>query len=171
MIDIIIKDFPLPPSINSAYMPIIGKIKRNSRGKVYGAGRMVKTDQYRDYESKCIKWQLRYQTALNSLKNEILDRKKILQNAGKELSLKLEMYAILPKEWIFTVNGKLENRDADNYNKVCQDNVFKMLCLDDKHVFKNEIQKVSGSKPYMIIRLTEYEPKTEDQIKLLMGIK
>ena len=170
MIDIVIKDFPMCPSVNKCWMPIIGKVKYKN-GRPYGAGRLVKTKDYTDFEARCVSWELRYKSGLQSLKNDIILRKQELAKQGKILALKLELFAIFPRDKIFTSSGKLEIIDADNRIKPAQDVLSKILCLDDKHIFKNEIEKVSGSSEYMVIKITEHIPHDETTIKMMLGIK
>ena len=171
MIDIIIKDFPMPVSVNKSMMPVMGRLKFNKNGRPYGSGRFVKTDSYKRFEAEAIKWELSHKKGLESLKSEIVQRRRELNKEGKELTLRVQYFAVFPKDKIITENNKLERRDADNLIKTCKDVLFKSLCLDDKHVFKDEIEKVVGTSEYMIIKITEYSPKEESTIKSLLGIK
>lgn len=151
-------------------MPIMGKVKFNKRGRPYASGRLVKSNQHRDYESICIHWTLRYQSALAGLREEIIKRRHELRAQGKELTLKIELFAVFPKERLFTVNNLLEPIDSDNRLKPAKDALFAVLRLDDKHVFKDEIEKITGEKEQMIIRITEHLPRNEAEIKELLGI-
>ena len=100
MIDIIIKDFPMPISVNQALMPIIGKIKRNKFGKIYGAGRFVKSDKYKDYETACLRWEISHKPGLERLKHEILLRRAELAKEKRHLTLRLQYFAVFPHEKI-----------------------------------------------------------------------
>lgn len=171
MIDIIIKDFPMPVSVNKSMMPVIGKLKFNKNGKPYGSGRFIKTDAYKKFESDALNWELSHKKGLESLKAEIIKRRQELIKQNLELTLKVQYFAVFPKEKLITINNKLERRDADNLIKTCKDVLFRSLCLDDKHVFKDEIEKVVGESEYMIIKITEYHPKTETHVKSILGIK
>ena len=171
MIDIIIKDFPMPVSVNKSMMPVIGRLKFNKNGKPYGSGRFVKTEEYKKFEAEAIKWELSHKKGLEALKAEIIKRRQMLNKEGMELTLKVQYFAVFPKEKLITVTNKLERRDADNLIKTCKDVLFKGLCLDDKHVFKDEIEKVVGESEYMIIKITEYSPKTEQNIKSILGLR
>ena len=35
----------------------------------------------------------------------------------------------------------------------------------------DEIEKITGEKEQMIVRITEYQPKTHEQVKAALGIK
>lgn len=170
MIDIVIKDFPMPISVNKSLIPVIGKIKFTKHGKPKGVGRLVKTEDYRKFESKCMDWELAHKTGLEKLKEEIILRKRELEAIGKPLTLKVDFYAVFPESKI--IDGlKLERLDSDNRIKPAKDLLFRSLNLDDKHVFADHIEKVVGSSEYMIIRISECLPRTEQQVKSLFGIK
>lgn len=161
----------MPPSVNNTLMPIMGKVKFNKRGKPYASGRMVKSNQAKDYEADCIYWSLGYKKSLDALKAEIIKRRQALRLENKELTLKIEFFAVFAHEKLFTVNNKLEPLDSDNRLKPAKDAIFTILCLDDKHVFRDEIEKITGDKEQMIVRITEYQPKTHEQVKAALGIK
>lgn len=171
MIDIIIKDFPMPVSVNKSMMPVMGKLKFNKNGRPYGSGRFVKTQEYKDFESKALEWELSHKKGLESLKAEVIKRRHELSKTNQDLTLKVQYFAVFPKQKIFTENNRLQKRDADNLIKTCKDVLFRAICLDDKHVFKDEIEKVVGSSEYMIIKITEYPPKSEQVIRSILGIR
>lgn len=160
----------MPPSANSTLMPVMGKVKFNGKGRPYATGRLVKSEEYRDYQSTCIHWSLRYRTALGKLKEEIIKRRQDLKSEGKELTLKIEFFAVFPHSKLFTSKGALEPLDSDNRLKPGKDALFTVLCLDDKHVFRDEIEKITGEKEEMIVRITEHIPRTQEEIKSILGI-
>lgn len=159
----------MPPSANSTMMPIMNKVKFNKRGKPYASGRFVKTGEYRDYETACTHWALSYRTALEKLKADIILRRQALAKENKSITFKVEFWAVFPKDRLFTVNNKLEKIDSDNRLKPAKDLLFKILCIDDKHVFRDEIEKITGDREQMIVRITEMEPRSEAQIKNVLG--
>lgn len=169
MIDFIIKDFPLPPSVNKAFQPVMGKIKWKD-GKPRAEGRMVKTDQHREYESECAVWELSHMKGLNEIRNEIFLRTKELKKFQSHLTLRVQMFSVFQHHRIYAENGEILSMDTDNRCKLAQDKLFKILNIDDKVVFKNEIQKVAGARNYMIIKISEYEPLKETDVKKLLGI-
>lgn len=169
MIDFIIKDFPLPPSVNKAFQPVMGKIKWRD-GKPKAEGRLIKTDEHKDYEVACTLWELSHMRGVNEIRNEIILRIKNLKKSDKHLTLKVQMFSVFEEHRIFTSKGEICPMDTDNRCKLAQDKLFKILNIDDKLVFKNEIQKVVGSSNYMIIRISEYDPISEEHVKKLLGI-
>lgn len=166
-----IKNFPMPPSVNSTLMPVMGKIRFNKKGKPYGQGRMIKTDKYLEYESRCIQWQLSHRTGLAAIKEEITEYKKDLESNKEFLSFKVQIFAVFPKEKILGKKNEVLSRDADNLAKPLLDNLFRALCIDDKYVFKTEIEKVIGDSEYAIVRISPYRTPPENEIKTLLGIK
>lgn len=172
MVDIIIKDFPMPPSVNKAFIPVMGKTKIGKNGKKYSGGRIIKSKEYVAYEKKCLEWEMFHARGLASLRKEIADRIEALAKQRRVLTFKVEYYAVFPKDKIHNEDGSLKSLDCDNRIKVAKDSLFRALMIDDKHVFKDEIQKVvsSTSRTYMIIKITEYNPYSEKLVKSVLGI-
>lgn len=158
-------------SVNDAYLPVIGKIKYNKRDEPYGAGRLVKTAKYREFESRCVRWELGHKSGVDKLKAEILQRKRELAKQGIQLTFRVQFFAVFPYEKIFTPNGLIEGIDSDNRVKSAKDVLFRILNTNDKFVFIDEIEKIHGSSEYMIIRISEYQPRSEKDLKLSLGLK
>lgn len=154
-------------------MPVMGKVKFNKKtGRAYASGRLVKTDKYKEFESRAAEWSLRYRSGLEKLKSEIIKRRQELAAKGQILTLRVDAFAIFPREKLYCQKGNLERIDADNRLKPCQDVLFSILCIDDRHVFRSEIEKVPGTNgEYMVIRISEYTPKTELEVKAMLGLK
>lgn len=170
MIDFIIKDFPMPPSVNKAYLPVMGKLKFNKHGKPYAQGRMIKSKTYKAYEEKCLLWELSHKKGLEKIKAEIKKRAAQLKSQGNQLVLKVSFYAVFPKDSLFDSLGNVIRIDSDNRAKIPKDVLFRALEIDDSVVFKDSIEKVQGEKSYMIIHVSEFNFNTDVQIKSLLGI-
>lgn len=159
-------------TVNQAMMPVVGAVKYNKRGKPYGVGRFVKSEKYQAYHARCLEWQIKYHRALESLKSEILQRRKQLwKEERRALYLKLEIYAVFPAQKLISSDGHVERLDSDNRIKPAKDILFKILNLDDKFVFSDFIEKISGDSEYMIIKITEQTPRSVSDIKLHLGLK
>lgn len=171
MIDFVIKDFPMAPSVNKSMMPVMGKLKYGKNGKPYASGRFVRTKEHLEYETKCLKWEIAHQKGLESIRAEIIKRQQELKDQGRQLVLTVKFFAVFAREKLYDSNGQLCRIDSDNRNKLAKDKLFRSLRIDDCHVFKDEIEKVEGSSEYMMAHITEYAPKSESQIKNLLGIK
>ena len=171
MIDIVIKDFPMAVSANQAYIPVVGRVKFTKTGTAYGAGRFIKTDKHKSFESRCAEWENSHLKGVAALRKEIILRKQELQKKNQNLTLKINVYAVFPHDKIFTEDGLIQRVDCDNRLKFLADQLFKILKLDDSVIFKNEIEKVTGTSEYMIIKITEYIPKTEKTVHAMLGIK
>lgn len=163
-----ILDFPLPPSVNNYLMPVIGKVKFNKFGKPYGSGRLVKTKEHKDYEAECQIWALRYQTGLRKLKEEILMAKRQAEANKQPYALKAEYFIMLHKDKVLGSGNQPSQTDTDNFLKPLQDNLFKILNIDDRYVFRAEPEKVYIDQPdqreCVIIRITSHEPRSSSQI-------
>lgn len=128
-----LNNFPFPPSTNVLY-------KNSGRGR-------VKTHQYKEYEHECEAWEW---------DNIDLIRKAIKKVKGKLVTLELEVYA--PKSTWYTKAGKPKKIDVTNRVKALEDCLFKMLDIDDCHVFKCTQEKcISDKGKYVDITIKEYE--------------
>lgn len=140
-------------------------------GKPKAKGKMVKTYEHKDYESACVLWELGHMKGVNILREEIRLRSVELKKKKENLILKVQMFAVFRKERIFTKENDIQRLDADNRCKLAQDKFFQILNLDDKHVFRNEIEKVPGDSDYMIIQIKEHLPMTEEVLKGILRLK
>lgn len=167
MIDIIIKDFPFPPSVNQYLMPVMGKVKRGKRGNLYAQGRMVKTATFREYETACTYWQLKYQKGLDRLREEIKQRKDLLESQGKTFALKVEYFVLINKHEITDKNNRPLRNDVDNRLKPAGDNLFRILGIDDKYCFSLSIEKAIAPQNQlnqMIVKITETQAHDKNYI-------
>lgn len=173
MTTIILADFPLPPSVNSALMPVMSKIKYNKKGKPYATGRMVKTYEHLGYTSACISWSMGYKNHLAKYKYELLTQRRKSEALKEPFALKVEYFFFMHRSKIITLAGKPEENDVDNRIKPCQDNLFKILNIDDSHVFPVYAEKVSipdNEKERVIIRISSFKARTGEEItKLLLS--
>jgi len=124
--------FPFPPSTNALY---------KNAGK-----RRVKTHDYKEYEYECEAWE--YEN-IKALKKAI----KLLRGELVELNLKV----FAPKSTWYTKAGKPKKIDVTNRVKALEDCLFKMLDIDDCHVFKCTQEKCISDKKYVDIELREYK--------------
>lgn len=161
----IIKDFPLPPSTNNYLMPCFGKVKWQN-GKPRATGRLVKTEQHRDYETACLAWSLHYRTALESVKAEINQKRIEIESKGEVFALRVQAFVCLNKDKIFDSKGKPAQIDSDNFVKPLQDNFFKILGIDDRFVFPLSVEKVyisDGSKERVILKVSMTKARSSEQ--------
>lgn len=152
-------------------IPVVGKVRFNKRGEPVGVGRFVKSADYKNFETRCTSWEIAHKSGLGALKAEIIKRRQELAKQNLKLTLRVDFYAVFPKSKLFSSTGEIEMIDSDNRIKPAKDLLFRMLNVDDKIVFADTIEKIHGSKEYMIIKLSEYLPRSEKDILLSFGIK
>jgi len=166
-LSIILADFPLPPSVNSSLIPVMGKIKYDKKGKPYATGRMVKTYEHLDYTADCVSWSMRYRDGLAKFKYELLTERRKREALRETFALKVEYFFLMKRSKIITLAGKPEENDVDNRIKPCQDNLFRILNVDDSHVFPVYAEKVSipdNEKERVIIRISSVKARTGAEI-------
>lgn len=174
MIDIIITDFPFPPSVNNYLMPVFGGTKINKKGKHYNHGRLVKTQSHIDYSVACDVWAARYKSGLKDLCESIRKRRDELESSGRVFALDVTAYLVFNREYVLTKSNIPKKVDADNFSKALQDNLFRILQLDDKYSFSPTIEKVIGStssKNYVVLSIKEKSPENVSSLAIRLGIK
>lgn len=171
MIDAIFTDFPMPPSSNDLYEAAIHKVKFDKWGRAKASGKLTKTDKHRSYETNTIKWEIANKPALNALKEQMILRRKELESKGMVLKLKVEYYAVFSAQKLYKSPTVLNEIDTDNRIKPAKDALFRIFRTNDCHVFNDEVEKIEGQKERMIIRIKEFDVRTELDIYNLLGLK
>lgn len=157
MIDIVIKDFPFPPSVNTHLVPTVGKVGFNSKGRLVGKSRFFKSKEHQNYAKQVNEWYTFYNKALKKLIEEIRQEKLFLKH---RFALEMSITLVTHKE-------KLLKYDADNRTKSVQDNLCRLLEIDDRYIFKSSIEKVlsNSGKQYAIIHLRSFQISDENSVK------
>ena len=169
---LIIKDWPMPPSVNTMLMPVMGAMRRNKKGQVYASGRMVKSKEHVEYAKLCNQWALKYQRGLERFKEELQTIKAHKESQGIPFCLSLDAFYLFNVERILTVNNKTEKLDIDNRLKSLLDNLCRILEIDDKHIFKINAEKCSTiTNERVILKISLCEMRSADQIKHQLSIK
>lgn len=168
---ITIIDFPLPPSVNNYLIPVAGKLKWKGKGKPYATARMVKSTEHRQYETDCQLWALKYKRGLCALREEIIKTKQLMEKEKLSFSLKMEYFIFLAPDQYNSV----EHKDVDNFIKPLQDNLAKILNIDDRHIFQITAEKVliddPNQKPCAAIRITRSQMRYSTEVmNMLKGI-
>lgn len=165
--DVWITTLPLPPSVNEYLMPVVGRVKRNKFGKLYGQGRLVKTTVHKKYDSDVTLWVLKHSKQIEAFKEEVFMAMKAKEARKDPYALCVDMFFCFHRDRIFTVNNKLGRLDRDNRIKPMQDQLSKIIGLDDKYVFSGIAEKVSCENEEdecTILRIREFKPRTKNQI-------
>lgn len=165
MDSLILTDFPMPPSVNTMLMPVMGALRRNKAGKVYGAGRMVKSKEHILYSKLCDQWAIKYRSGLERFKNELREAKAKAEFGKQPFCLDVSAHYMFHVEHLFTVNNKIQPKDADNLNKAAGDNLCRIIGIDDKHIFKFTAEKgITAGHECAIIKIGLYKPRSRDEI-------
>lgn len=169
---LIILDFPMPPSVNTMLMPVMGEMRRNKKGQVYASGRMVKSKEHIEYAKLCNQWALKYQRGLDRFKEDLHAAKAKKESEGQPFCLSVDAFYMFHVERLITVNGKVEKKDVDNLNKAGLDNLCRILEIDDKHIFKINAEKCStATSERVILKISLFEMRSDEKVKLQLFIK
>lgn len=163
MIDIIIKDFPFPPSVNNHLVPAISKVAINSKGKLSAKGHFFKSKKHVNYAKQVNEWHEFYRRGISDLIDEIQDHKKA---QGSSFALELSIILVTHKDRLLKI-------DADNHTKSAQDNLCRILDIDDRYIFKSSIEKVlsNSGREYAIINLRSFKISNENESRLKHKIR
>ncbi len=166
-----IQGFPLAPSVNEYLIPVPGKWAITKNGRQYQKGRFVKSKVHRNFLDQCYLWRSLNLTAFNRIHTLLHNAHK---HAGNTFALRVDCFFVFHVERIFTVNGKIEQLDADNRLKPTRDALATLLDLDDKFFFAGLCEKVTTPKESnqcAIIRIEQMIPRTLDQVKAQMAME
>jgi len=142
MSKVVIKNFPMPPSINESYKSGVVKFinkhgGRSFRSKIYGS-----TELY-SFKNKALLWGLQN-------KDMVTQAEKLIQIWIKEgYQLKTDFYFIFPKAKILTTTKKAKNKikrnDADNRLKAARDALKLLINVDDSN-FTTGVVEIAHSE-------------------------
>ena len=120
--EIIISDFPMPPSHNLLYDYVKPYTLKNGITQKKWKYSTV----YKDYISVCYEWSFKHYARLKKIKKDI---------GASTGILKLDTFFIFPYTKIFSKSGAIKKIDASNRLKACHDCFSEIVGLDDKHFF------------------------------------
>lgn len=135
---ILIKDFPLSPSINKCYRNL-------------GRGGRCATKDLVDYKNACSAWAYKNKAVIESVKY-------LLRGEWKGKVLKLDAYFIFRRDRIFCKNGKPKKLDVGNYLKAFEDCLYKELGIDDCYNFGAYLEKAYGESEGIVVFLSAINP-------------
>jgi len=135
---LLVKDFPLSPSINACYR----NLPRGGR---------CSTRVLVEYKSACKAWAYKNKAILETAKY-------LLNGEWKGKALKLDAFFIFKKERIFCKNGKPKKLDVGNYLKAFEDCLHKELRIDDCYNFSVCLEKCYGEKECIIVFISTITP-------------
>lgn len=166
-----INGFPLPPSVNSSLIPVVGKVGRDKNQKPIYRARMIESKEHRTFLKECKQWGFRNRNGLAAITQEIRAYKEHCEKSGVVFALKVDCYFVFHVERLITVNKKSEQIDADNRLKACWDGVSDILGIDDKAFYAGHCEKVTTLSKELecsMIKISPMHPRTYEQIKSIM---
>lgn len=134
---------------------------------------MVKSDAHRKYEAECYAWSLKYQKSLAALRAEINQERIKTESTGQVFALKVEAYVCLKRDRVLTEDNKPQQVDSSNFMKSLEDNLFKILGIDDRYVFPISIEKVwidDDSEECSVIKITKAKIKSKSEVLKSLGV-
>lgn len=139
-----LKKIPLPPSSNQIYASV--------------RGRLIKSQHARIYSNQCQIWALKNFKLLDMIKDHY----------KSETTLEVNYIFVFHKQRLVGKKNQIKKLDAANRIKVIQDELAKMIGIDDSLFLKTTIEKVtceSESDQQVIIEIKAAELKSYEGLK------
>jgi Holliday junction resolvase RusA-like endonuclease len=118
-------DFPMPPSINTAYATILR----------HGRPIKIKSRDMHRFDSDCDSWLLKHaqvvRKTIQDLQSDSLRGKKI----------QIKFLFLFPPAKLLCKDGRTKRLDVTNRIKAVEDQVSKILGIDDKHFWSGSYAK------------------------------
>lgn len=140
----LIKNFPLPPSVNNSLASVV--INRSVR--------QIKTSAGRAFDAKVQEYILKNKHHLDMIAAEI----KVSMDLGYQL--KIMCYYCFNKSDLWTKDKRVKRLDTNNRIKATLDGVSKAIGIDDRHFFAEEHEKIETDEltPHVMIAIGTHRP-------------
>lgn len=144
-------DFPQPPSIHDQYMPL----------RMGNVARIVPTGALKKFQKSCEEY---------ASKNFLLIGKARQVCQGwmmKGLVIQVDFYFFAHGTRIWTQQDSARKYDTSNLMKSIEDELAKMLAIDDAYFFKGSHEKAETKRPdpFVNLMLKPWKPRTFAEIK------
>lgn len=149
--NIIIKEFPMPPSVNQMWASI--------------RGRLIKTSIGRKYEKECHIFMHMKGSTIREWRTDIA------KHLATNRAIAVDFYFVFHESRLFAQTedkktgrkiGDVKRLDVDNRLKPCIDELSKMLGIDDRYFFAGEREKLwckSSENEQVIIRIRPHQAR------------
>ena len=158
-------NLPMPPSVHDQYRPVAMRIKSGPMAGRW-TGRINPTAALNKFEKDCEA----YEKA-----NDLVIRKArtIVRgwiSSGKQLELHL--FAYFPGIRIYTTDMEPRQMDCSNRVKALEDQLARMILVDDKHYFRVIVEKVETRRdePFCIAVFKPWVARDFAQVKQAEGL-
>jgi len=148
---LVLKHYPLPPSVNEAY--------RN----VPGVGR-VKSSVYKKFELEVGEWSLTYRKALLEAFTALIKGDWMGYSV-----FEIDFFFIVARHRLWTKKGEPKRFDADSRIKAGQDVFCKVLGMDDKYFWSTRGCKIEGEREGCILVISPHEPLNAFELEEVLG--
>lgn len=134
--------FPLPPSSNNQYFPMVIK----------GVPRQVPTAKLKLFKKQMADWHLSRDRLAQQARMFTLDC------FARKNFVRLDTYWCVPKDEIFYKNGNLRKSDLFNRLKALHDEFCKIAGFDDSRIKAGYVEQmgIEGDAAFTFIVLTEH---------------
>lgn len=149
---------PLPPSVNEYLMVI--------------RGRLVKSPVHREYTGKWQMWALRNRATFEPIKAHLHDIVKRMEVLKRPVAFQVDCFFAFEHSRIFTLNGKIQQLDANNRLKPALDGLVSVLDIDDKYFFAGNCEKISTptkDSECSMMRIVPMKPRTLQEVRSIMN--
>jgi Holliday junction resolvase RusA-like endonuclease len=150
MTELILKGFPIPPSINAQF---IGS----------GRGQIIKSPAARLFDSHVQIYRIKNLRILNNIM--VTAHNWVTSEGG----LSIEVFYVLPKQEVYSKKSEVKQKDQNNFLKSTLDGLAKIIEIDDKFFFNNTCEKLTcnlESDRQAIIKIKPHKPRTYDGLLL-----
>lgn len=147
----------MPPSVNDQYMPFGFRLPN---GKI--TARINPTKHLNKFQDDCDEW-----VAQNHL---VVGKARVTAQAMLATGGVLEVctFAVFPSGLIWTQDGRPRKMDVSNRMKALEDEVAKMLLIDDCYFFKVSAEKVERMRintPFCAVLIRPWKPRSVAEVK------
>lgn len=148
---IIIKNLPLPPTVNHLYINV------NRFGRSFRAP----SQQYKDYKKEMSAWALQ---RMNFLKELNLELNKII---AQHKMIRVDSYFHFEHERIWTKKGKPKKMDSSNRVKPLHDQFSEWVGIDDRYFWSGFHEKITcePGKERTTVVLLPFMPRHDRDLK------
>jgi hypothetical protein len=144
--------FPLPPSSNHQYMPLVmhGKLGGKNVGKP--VARLVPTPSLKAFKFAMINWHMQ--------RKRLADQSRlfVLECFARKNFVRLDTYWCIPKGELFYQNGNPKKSDLFNRLKALHDSFCEIAGFDDSRIKAGYAEQmgIEGNEAFSFIVLTEH---------------
>lgn len=142
--------FPLPPSSNNQYTPLV----------IGGKARVVPSRDLKKFKKAMTNWHLAHARLAREA------RMFIMEVFARKNHVRMDTYLALPRDHIYWQNGGVKKSDMFNHLKALHDSFCEIITVDDSHIFAGYTERVGTTleEPYCFLVLSEHRFRMVSQV-------